>query len=95
MSVVRRLRQQTERVEFPIPVPTLLTLIDPAEVADGDAWTVIDPGNGSVVLCRDRTAVERFDEKGQPEKPVAGDADAVPAAGARDAAPVTGLRLGG
>lgn len=94
MTVPRRLRQQTERVEFPIPVATLLTLIDPAEVADGDAWTVVDPGNGTVVLCRDRSTVERFDERGQPQRdppprgpPVAGDGLPVPAAEPAEAAP--------
>lgn len=65
-TVRRRARRATERVEFPIALDILLALLDPADVAEGDTWSVAERGADGIILRRDRETIERFDEDGEP-----------------------------
>jgi hypothetical protein len=66
VAVRRRVRRNVEHVEFPIPLDTLLTLLDAEEVAEGDDWTVTARGRGGITLRRERVTRERFDASGEP-----------------------------
>lgn len=44
----------TEQVEFYIDLEKILPLIDPDEVQDGDVWSYVDGGAGTLVLVRKR-----------------------------------------
>jgi hypothetical protein len=66
-KIKRRRATETKRTEFVVPLERVLNdLLDPDQVQEGDVFSFVDGNQDGLIICRDRTTQQQFDENGDP-----------------------------
>jgi hypothetical protein len=64
-KIKRRRATETKRTEFVVPLERVLNdLLDPDQVEPTDRFSFVDAGAEGLIICRDRTTQQQFDENG-------------------------------
>lgn len=66
-KIKRKRLTETKRTEFVVPLNRALSdLLDPDQVLETDHFTFVDGGPEGLVICRDRTTRQLYDDNGDP-----------------------------
>jgi hypothetical protein len=66
-KIKRKRLTETRRTEFTVPLERVLTdLLDPDQVQVNDKFSFTDGGADGLIICRDRTTRQSYDDNGDP-----------------------------